>query len=136
MVRWTENLSVGVVEIDNQHKELFERVDQLVQAMSEGKGKAEIDATISFLEKYVVTHFTAEERLMARSSYPDYEEHAAQHQAFVEAFDALKGSIGAASGSLTVIQLHRSVVDWLITHIGRSDKALGAFITDGKRRAA
>jgi len=33
-LQWTQDLSVGVEEIDNQHKELFERINNLDSAMS------------------------------------------------------------------------------------------------------
>lgn len=136
MVRWTEGLSVGVMEIDDQHKELFDRVNQLVQAMSQGKGKSEIDGVVSFLEEYVVTHFQTEEQLMISSRYPGYSEHKTQHAAFAESFKSIKAGIGGGIGSLTVIQLHRSVVDWLTSHIARSDKAFGAFLNSQQQRKA
>lgn len=36
---WDSKLAVGVDKIDNQHKELFNRMNSLMDAMKEGKGK-------------------------------------------------------------------------------------------------
>ena len=38
LLQWSENLSVGVVEMDRQHQKLVELVNRLYQAMGEGKG--------------------------------------------------------------------------------------------------
>jgi len=54
---WTQNLSIGVAEIDNQHKELFKRINNLLDAISQGKGKQELFAVLEFLEDYSKFHF-------------------------------------------------------------------------------
>jgi hemerythrin len=36
-MQWTEDLSVGVETIDNQHKELFSRINSLADAIRLGK---------------------------------------------------------------------------------------------------
>ncbi|MHB9035807.1 MAG: hemerythrin domain-containing protein, partial [Armatimonadota bacterium] len=56
-VQWTPDLAVGVREIDDQHRELFKRVNDLLEAMSKGKGRDEIAKVVAFLGNYVVTHF-------------------------------------------------------------------------------
>ena len=128
-VQWTPDLSVGVELIDNQHKELFRRVNDLLEASSQGRGKEEIGRLIQFLADYVVTHFAAEERTMARYGYSGLSAHRAEHNKFVRDFTDLAQSyqVGGVSSSL-VITLQSKVVGWLINHIGKSDKVLGAFI--------
>ncbi|MFZ5627087.1 MAG: bacteriohemerythrin, partial [Bacillota bacterium] len=89
-VNWTPALAVGVAEIDRQHQELFRRIDNLLTAMSQGKGKEEVGNILKFLEDYVVVHFAAEEKLMQSHNYPAFNEHLAQHQAFIQDFAKLK----------------------------------------------
>lgn len=126
---WTPALAVGVNEIDEQHKKLFVMIGNLVKAMETGKGKDEIGNTIKFLEDYVVVHFGHEERLMARHSYPTAATHKAQHAAFVADFVKLKSEIEQQGpSSFTVIQVMQRVTNWLVDHIGKTDKNLGAFL--------
>ena len=40
-MNWDNNLATGINSIDNQHKELFDRINQLLLAMKEGKAKDE-----------------------------------------------------------------------------------------------
>lgn len=63
-IEWTQDLSTGSDEIDNQHKELFRRINSLLDACNQGKGREEIGKTVQFLEDYVITHFSAEEEYM------------------------------------------------------------------------
>lgn len=128
-VKWTQDLSVGYPEIDNQHIELFVRINNLLEAMTKGRGKEEIGKTIAFLEEYVVEHFGVEQRYMQKLAYPDHLDHKEQHRRFVNEFAALKNQFETeGASSVLVINIQRKVVDWLREHIGKVDKSLGAFL--------
>jgi hemerythrin len=133
-LQWTPDLSVGSNEIDDQHKELFSRINDLRSAMSQGKGRAEISKTTKFLEDYVVTHFGTEEKLMARHDYPDAAAHKARHTEFIKDFTDLKRKLEQlesqqAVTSFLVIDIQRRLVEWLMNHIGKVDKALGSYLS-------
>ncbi|MHB8171886.1 MAG: bacteriohemerythrin [Thermincolia bacterium] len=128
-IQWTQDLAVGVNEIDNQHKELFAKVNKLIEAMHQGKGKEEIGEVVSFLEKYVIEHFGTEEKLMTKHNYPNFTAHKGHHNEFIKDFNALKKEFEfKAANTFLVIQIQRRVVDWLIDHIGKVDKELGKFL--------
>jgi hemerythrin len=134
-LQWTPDLSVGVDEIDDQHKELFQRLNNLRIAMSQGKGRTEIGKTVKFLEDYVVAHFATEEKRMERYEYPAFSAHKAEHEAFIKDFSNFKKkleNIDTQGGitSFLVIEMQRRLYDWLINHIGRIDKALGNYLVD------
>lgn len=128
-VNWTPALAVGVAEIDRQHQELFRRIDNLLTAMSQGKGREEVGSILKFLEDYVVVHFAAEEKLMQSHNYPAFKEHLAQHQAFMQDFARLKAQFQQEGPStMVVLAVQRRVVDWLRDHISQKDKAIGDFL--------
>jgi len=130
-IEWKEDLAVGVNEIDNQHKELFRKVSELFDACSAGKGKEQIDPIMNYLQDYVVLHFGGEEKLMKQYNYLDYENHKLQHDQFIKDFLGLKEKIekNGVTG-LTIVQLNQVLVDWLIKHIRKTDKAFGAFLKE------
>jgi len=131
MMQWTSNLAVGVEEIDRQHKELFKRANDLVEAMNQGKGREKVGKTLKFLEDYVVSHFGNEERYMKRFRYPDYNSHKKQHEEFKEIFAGLKQEYESKGGSSAMaIEIQKKVGSWLRNHIGRVDKELGKFLGD------
>lgn len=128
-LQWNQDLSVGVNEIDDQHKELINRVNSFFDAMGKGKGREEIEKVVKFLEDYVITHFSTEEKYMAKYGYLDSLAHKAQHKAFIKDFGEIKKKC-EDNGTSThlVIQVQRHVHNWLINHIGKVDKALGAYL--------
>ena len=64
---WKEKYNVGVPVIDQQHKELFERVTTFVETLRSQKDWSEkvdqVNTTLAFMKEYVVTHFADEEGL-------------------------------------------------------------------------
>jgi len=128
-IEWTTDLATGIDEIDGQHKELFKRINKLLDACRQGKGREEVKKVIEFLDDYVVTHFSAEERHMQKHDYPAYLNHKAQHTEFMENFSGLKAQFEKEGpGVSLVITTNRIVVEWLQNHIRKIDTALGAFL--------
>jgi hemerythrin len=127
-LQWTRDLSVGVGTIDRQHQELFHRLNNLLEAMKKGKGQEELEGVIAFLGEYVVSHFGAEEKLMRMYEYPPMSAHKAKHDKFILEFDQLKKELLAGKSTSLVLQVQSRVVDWLKTHIGQTDKALGEYL--------
>jgi hemerythrin len=126
---WTASLSVGVNEIDNQHKELFNKINSLLDAMSKGKGRDEIEKVIQFLSDYVVMHFNTEEKMMTIHKYPEMASHKGQHNSFTMKLQDLKKKLAAEGPTSTVvIEAQPLLVDWWYNHINKVDKVLGEFL--------
>lgn len=128
-IEWTNDLATGVPEIDNQHKELFQKINNLLDACNHGKGKAKVIKVISFLEDYVITHFSEEEKYMAKYDYPDGLSHKKQHSEFMENFFRIKQQFEAEGpGVHIVLMTNHLIVEWLKNHIRKVDRALGSFL--------
>lgn len=129
-IAWSETLASGSAEIDNQHKELFARINRLLAAQKDGRaGLEEMGRIVQYLTDYVVFHFGNEEKLMDRYGYSSSSGHKAQHAQFVRVFQRLKDRIFAEGFTPALQQETRDlVVDWLLNHIKYSDRALGTFL--------
>lgn len=126
---WKEDLSIGVAEVDNQHKELIDRINGLFDACNNGKGKEEIVKVTGYLGEYVTVHFSAEEGLQKKYGYPEYEAHRKLHAQFIEDFKELKGKLDKEGVTpALIIQMNRLLIDWLLQHIKKTDKELGRYI--------
>jgi hemerythrin len=131
-MEWTTDLAVGIESIDSQHRELFRRIGNLLQAIREHRCKAEIDGTIKFLDEYAVFHFGEEERRMAEAGYPELEEHKKHHAVYLRNIGELKdqAALPRVQGmsyelSVTVNQI---IVDWIVDHIMKIDKKFGEYV--------
>jgi hemerythrin len=126
-VSWSDAFSTGVAEIDAQHQSLLEQVDRLMAAI--GSAPTQVPHLLDFFGDYTVSHFETEERLMARSGYPEAAPHRAAHAGFVGAFERLRhdydlDAVDEGSADLITDWL----VEWLKAHILEMDRALGRWL--------
>jgi len=104
-------------------------VQGLLDACKAGRGKDAVVDTVKFLESYVIEHFSAEEALQREVAYPEYLNHKALHDKFLEDVAALRKSLDESGPGLsTITTTNTLVVDWLVSHIKRMDKKLGEYI--------
>jgi hemerythrin len=128
-IQWRESLSIGVAEIDNQHKELLQHFDRLLSACEEGKGMLELKNLLEFLKQYVQTHFSDEEAIQRQNNYPGYDDHRKEHDAFVVRIKKLQAEIDSDGVAVYhVIETNNMLFKWLINHISKVDKELGRFL--------
>lgn len=128
-ITWRDSLSIGIEEIDSQHKELLQRFDRLLNACQAGQGINELKKLQIFLEEYVYTHFNAEEALQRQSGYPEYEAHLAEHAYFIDQIKKLKSET-LEDGVYThhVVETNNMLLKWFLNHIAKVDAKLGAFL--------
>ncbi|HTS74990.1 MAG TPA: bacteriohemerythrin [Bryobacteraceae bacterium] len=124
---WNPAYSVGCAEIDEQHQQLFQMADDLHRAMLERRGKETIGGLLKRLVAYTVYHFSAEERQMKQSGFPNYIEHHAEHVKLTQRVVEYQEKVlkGETSVSIEVLQF---LSDWLKHHIQGSDQKVGAHL--------
>src|SRR5512137_2961281 len=86
---WTPSLAIGVPEVDDQHRTLFERAGRFAAAVHGHERNARLEELFEFLAEYALEHFASEERLMRSVDYPDLEVHAAEHRSFKQRLGSL-----------------------------------------------
>ncbi len=122
MFEWDEKYSVGVLSIDNQHKEILSIMGRLLEAMKKGQASEIIAGIIHELEKYAASHFQKEEFFFHRFNYIGSSDHIIEHQNFKDKIRALKSDLH--SGKITLsFELLNFLKDWIDHHILVIDKA-------------
>lgn len=129
-ITWTDSLKCGVIEVDNQHRELFRQVDGLQQAMSKGQGRQEIGRLLDFLGDYVVRHFAAEEKQMDALGCPAARANKQAHAEFLEVFKSLRHRFDESGATPTlVLEIKDTLSRWLVDHIRNIDTKLNECVT-------
>jgi len=127
---WTPALAVGIDSIDAQHRELFPRVNALLEAVGGNREEQEILRTLAFLGNYVVGHFGDEELLMRETRYPGLALHLSLHAQFDEEFSSLRTTFSRCGLDATFARKVRTkVCDWLVQHVQGTDRALGEWLS-------
>lgn len=79
LIQWSEKLSVGIPEIDDQHKKLVSLLNRLHEANADNRGTDVIWDTLVELVDYVRVHFAAEEKVMRDGNFPKLKDHMLLH---------------------------------------------------------
>lgn len=129
LIQWNDSLSVNVAEIDREHQRLVGMINDLHDAMRQGKGKDVLEKIINGLVAYAATHFRTEERYFDQFGYPEADSHRKAHSAFVKKISEFKDGFEAGKIGLS-LQVMNFLRDWLQKHIKESDKKYGPFFNE------
>ena len=126
-IKWDEQYAVHIRLMDDQHKRLFDMIEQFYLALHHRETQRAMSELLSGLTEYSLYHFHGEERMMSLNNSPLYAAHKSAHEKFIitikefhERFD---------SGKLLIpIEVAQFIKQWLSNHILMTDKQLGKFL--------
>lgn len=125
----TDDLLTGNMQIDTEHKELIEAINDLLDACSKGKGRAELEKTVNFLSSYTKTHFAHEEALQIKYNYPDYDNHKKYHKHFVQQVESIHKKLQTDGSNIALVgEINIKVGNWIISHIKKEDAKVAEYI--------
>ena len=123
---WNDKYSVGVTELDLQHKQLIKILNELFDGMSAGKTNEILGKILAQLIAYTKTHFATEEKYMQVYGYPAIAEHKKEHESFANKVVAFQKDFSAGKLSLS-LEVSTFLKNWLVQHISVNDKKYGPF---------
>jgi hemerythrin len=129
IMQWNDKLSVKVEEIDKQHKKLVNLINQLHDAMAQGKSKEIMSEILKELANYTVEHFSTEEKYFKQFNYPDAAAHIAEHKKFVDTVKQFQNEFNSGKVMLSM-KIMNFLKDWLINHIMGTDQKYSAFFNE------
>ncbi|MFW3145462.1 MAG: bacteriohemerythrin [Thermoplasmatota archaeon] len=127
LFKWEDRYLVGINQVDEQHKRLVHLINDLHEAMLEGRGKAETHKVLLKLIDYSMYHFTTEEKLMEKHGYDELVRHQTQHLSFVDKVKDLSRRHDEGEYMIS-IETNEFLKEWLSSHILVSDKRLGPYL--------
>jgi hemerythrin len=121
-IQWNESFSVGVPEIDLQHRQWIGLINKLHdELMGLGNEKSfSIRSCLEAMVEYGKYHLTFEEDLLEEAGYRFLEQHRYEHELFRERLDEL---IRAEQKGQTLLnsEVMNMMTNWLQNHILQSD---------------
>ncbi|MEG4070867.1 hemerythrin family protein [Microcoleus sp. Pol11C2] len=125
-----DSLSIGIPEIDRQHKQLIDPLNTLVDALFANRGKEKIKDIVDFLDLYVAQHFGFEETCMQRYNCPVSSNNAAAHTKFIKTLSEVKQELQTTGSSLSLaIKVNEQLLDWFVNHIKKVERELKSYIS-------
>jgi hemerythrin-like metal-binding protein len=129
-IKWSDEFSVGIESIDEQHKKLVNMIKTLYDALREGRASEVVDEILNGLFDYADYHFSYEEELFDKYGYPDARNHKEEHEELGHHLKQLSVKLEIGDCFMGEILLLEFLEDWLIKHIMTTDKKFGPFFIE------
>ncbi len=121
---WKNEYSVGVQEIDEQHRHFFEIANSVLDLTQKTTAKEEVFAVLEKLGDYAFYHFGIEESYFDKLNYPGAVDHIAAHNQYRETIkkylDEIRSEKTDTSEVAQKIAFYSG--NWLIGHILEVDR--------------
>jgi hemerythrin-like metal-binding protein len=121
---WSEESSVGIPELDVQHRHLIELLCELVRRVTSGEGGGFAPTAIEEVNRYAEWHLRREELVLRIRGYPGYPEHKAEHDAYRKKAASLQVHSGRRDFGIRIANF---LTEWWKFHILISDQRYARF---------
>ena len=130
-LEWTDKLSVGVHEIDDQHRSLIGLINNFYDAIQHERANQETALTLEKLAAYAVFHFQTEENYMNKFNYPGYLPHKLAHEEFTKKITGFQQDF-LEKKHVEPLALIAFLNVWIVNHIETVDKQYSeTFVKNG-----
>lgn len=123
LLRWKDEYLTQVEEIDNQHRRLFDLVNDIYDLMRLGRGQSSVLEAMNELFEFSRFHFGTEEKLMSDTKYSGSEPHFAEHVRLLDQINNLRIEVRDGRIVLSMNEMY-FLKDWLLVHFQGPDKGL------------
>jgi len=127
--QWSDEIKIGVDEIDAQHKYLISTLNELGYAIENDASSYVVLAILYKVQEYTVYHFDAEKELMQKYKYPTALmcAHINEHDSFITEIDYVLTCFTEKKDTIAA-EVYSFLSKWLLFHIMNTDKLLAAAI--------
>ncbi len=120
-LRWSEELSVGLDSLDEDHQLIVDLLARVQQAAAAKEPSSIVAAYLDFLTDYTAYHFHREELVLAACSFPELKAHRRAHQAAVDRLSELRARHQEQPTEQTLRELVGWVEGWVHDHLIQED---------------
>ncbi|MBN1867830.1 hemerythrin family protein [Candidatus Sumerlaeota bacterium] len=129
LIEWQDDYSVGIRNLDDQHKVLIDLINLFHDARSHGKEWQTLSIVLRSLMEYAATHFAGEEKLMIEHDFPGLHQHRLAHNEFVQKVSDFSEDFRESRAMLPQ-ELMNFLGEWLVGHILVVDKQYSGFFKE------
>lgn len=115
-IQWEAEFSVGNIDMDSQHKELFDMINEFFRQDNKQSAVILFDS----LSSYIDLHFESEENLLRQINYPATVEHIKEHEELRNNFNAFRKRLDDYDIDIQH-KISMFLYNWMAKHILNSD---------------
>ena len=129
---WSNDLEIGVYEIDLQHRSLVNIANQLHDAIKAGRAERTVEWMLEELALYTKFHFETEEAYMRRYGLDGLKEHRLEHGELLSGIKRFRRKMKAGDERVQDDVLE-FLASWLDKHLRGADRQLGLDVLEAMR---
>lgn len=126
-MEWNAGMSVGIPEIDHDHKRFIFLVNDLNRSIVARWSLSGIKQRLQFIIEDAEQHFSHEEMLLLEWKYPDLESHAMRHEQIMQELHSVRENSISYGLELEWIEVGLKIKGILIDHIVIDDMKYAEF---------
>lgn len=123
VLQWREEFSVGVEEVDHEHRELIELIRSLQLHLQQGAETTDIIEVLGEIYAQIAAHFALEEKMMRQTHYPSYADHKEDHETLLDDLRDIMDEV-EDDGVLDEARLTDDLDRWFSDHFKTHDAKL------------
>lgn len=133
---WVDEMSVGIPEINEDHKHFIYLMNELNRSITEGQAPTDIKQRLQIIIDDASKHFAHEERLFEEWQYPDISSHAKIHAQIMDELNAIMSKFVPYGLDSAWVEAGSRIKSILIEHILAEDMKYAEFYRNRSNASA
>jgi hemerythrin len=123
LIEWKDRYSLGIPEVDYEHRELIKLINVLLLQISECDASPEIVISLGEVYARIAMHFALEEKIMRKKNYDQLEQHKSDHERLLNDIRNIMDEY-EDSAKIDTEDFANRLSDWFGTHFQTMDARL------------
>lgn len=124
LIAWRSEFETGVEDVDHEHRELIDLINQLHAQLGSDAEPATINAFLGEVFARISAHFALEESIMRKYDYDQYLEHKTDHEKLLDDIRDIMDDFETGKYAAYDEALAAAVHDWFVDHFKTKDARL------------
>ena len=135
LLNWEAEYSVGVTEIDEQHENLLNLLNDIIKHIPDSRkeGIQYLKKVMDSVIESVINHFATEEEILSKTGYEKMNDHKQEHEKLTGKIFDLKTRLKGRNTDVDFYTLAVTLKEWFLSHILLYDKEAGDFFRAGMK---
>ena len=123
LIEWREDFSIGVPEVDHEHREIIEMINTAHAELAEAPSSHSAAEFLGEIHVRIAAHFAIEEKVMREAGYDHLVGHKAAHEILLDDIREFMDACEAGR-TLDVAVFGVRLADWFGEHFRTEDARL------------
>ncbi|MBL4600004.1 MAG: hemerythrin family protein [Rhizobiaceae bacterium] len=124
LIEWRKEFETGIADVDFEHRELIELINQLHDQIDGDGSTEDISAFLGEVFARISAHFALEESIMRKHSYDEYIDHKTDHEKLLDDIRDIMDDFDAGKYGTYHEKLAPVIRDWFVNHFKTRDARL------------